>query len=85
MAIYRPADISAVTGMVSIHAQMMEVAIPHRTAVSRLVAPTPVMAPVMVWVVLTGMPPRDAPIMADGCCCFCAEAAHGLEFGDLCT
>ncbi len=37
---------------------------PQCTAVRRWVAPTPTIAPVMVWVVLTGMPPREAPIMA---------------------
>ena len=38
-------------------------AIPQRTAVRRFVDPTPIMAPVIVWVVLTGMPATEAPIM----------------------
>src|SRR5437588_537771 len=42
--------------MVSIQAQTMRRVMPQRTAVSRREAPTPTMAPVMVWVVLTGMP-----------------------------
>ena len=39
----------------------MRPATPHFTAESRFVAPTPMMAPVIVWVVETGMPPRVAP------------------------
>src|SRR6188508_650037 len=46
----------AESGMVSTHAQTMRWATPHFTAEMRLVAPTPMMAPVMVWVVETGMP-----------------------------
>ena len=34
----------------------MFIVIPHRTADRRLVRPTPIMEPVMVWVVETGMP-----------------------------
>ena len=60
----KKAESSADTGIVSIHAQTMVPAIPQRTAVSRLVDPTPTIAPVMVWVVLTGIPATDAPIMA---------------------
>ena len=51
-------------GMVKIHAQIIFPATPQRTAESLLVAPTPTIAPVMVWVVLTGIPKTDAPIMA---------------------
>src|SRR5262245_53269799 len=54
--------ISAAAGMVRIQAQTMRPAIPQRTADSRVVAPTPTMAPVMVWVVLTGMPATAVPI-----------------------
>ena len=46
----------ALTGMVNIHAQSKFMVTPHRTAESRLVAPTPMIEPVMVWVVETGMP-----------------------------
>ena len=42
--------------MVKIHAHTMLPATPQRTALARLVAPTPTMAPVMVCVVETGMP-----------------------------
>src|SRR5256885_454070 len=54
------ADMSAAAGMVRIHAQTIRPAIPQRTADRRLVAPTPTIDPVIVWVVLTGMPNRDA-------------------------
>src|SRR5215207_6675893 len=47
-----PAD----SGMVRIQAQMIRPAIPQRTADSRRIEPTPMIAPVIVWVVLTGTP-----------------------------
>jgi len=50
------AAISADAGMVTTHAHTIRRATPHRTAESRWVAPTPTMAPVMVCVVLTGIP-----------------------------
>ncbi len=50
--------------MVKIHAQIMFPATPQRTEESLLVAPTPTIAPVIVWVVLTGIPKTDAPMMA---------------------
>ena len=43
-------------GMVRIHAQRMLPAMPQRTAETFCAAPTPTIAPVMVWVVETGMP-----------------------------
>ena len=49
-------------GMVMTHAQTMRPANPQRTADKRLVAPTPTMAPVMVCVVLTGIPANAVPI-----------------------
>jgi hypothetical protein len=52
---------AAARGMVSTQAQTMRPATPHFTADSRRVAPTPTIAPVMVWVVDTGMPARVAP------------------------
>src|SRR4051812_29444420 len=47
-------------GMVSTQAQTTRPATPQRTADSRCEAPTPTIAPVMVWVVDTGMPDADA-------------------------
>src|SRR5437016_6257017 len=46
-------------GMVSTQAQTTRPATPHRTAERRRVDPTPTMAPVMVWVVETGIPLDD--------------------------
>ena len=46
----------AESGMVNIHAVMMFPASPHRTAERRVVAPTPIIAPVIVCVVLTAIP-----------------------------
>ena len=50
----KTAPISALQGMVKIHAQTMVPANPQRTAERRLVAPTPMTAEVMVWVVEIG-------------------------------
>ncbi len=58
-----PADSVPVTGMVKIQAQIMVPATPQRTADNLLVDPTPIIAPVIVCVVLTGIPAMDAPIM----------------------
>src|SRR5271169_5890815 len=52
---------AAEAGMVSTQAQTIWVATPQRTAERRWVVPTPTMAPVMVWVVLTGIPARAVP------------------------
>ena len=60
MRMNEAADISAENGIVSAQAQTTLAATPHRTAESRLVDPTPTMAPVIVCVVLTGMPPYVA-------------------------
>ena len=46
-------------GIVSTQAQTIFFAIPHRTAESLLTDPAPIIAPVIVWVVLSGMPKRD--------------------------
>src|SRR6185312_16017278 len=53
---YVTAEMNADAGMVRIHAQTMRPATPQRTADSRLIEPTPMMAPVIVCVVLTGTP-----------------------------
>src|SRR2546427_7465166 len=53
---------SAEAGIVKIHAQTMRPATPQRTAEKRWMAPTPMIEPVMVCVVLTGMPARAVPI-----------------------
>ena len=55
-----PATI-AEAGMVKIQAHTIRLATPQRTADNRCTAPTPTMAPVMVCVVLTGIPERAVP------------------------
>ena len=58
-----PADNMPETGIVKIQAQIMVPATPQRTADSLFVDPTPIIAPLIVCVVLTGMPAIDAPMM----------------------
>lgn len=48
--------IRAEIGIVMIHAQIMFIVRPHLTADNRFVKPTPIMEPVVVCVVETGMP-----------------------------
>ena len=57
------AEMAAETGIVKIHAQIIFPATPQRTAESLLVEPTPTIAPVIVWVVLTGIPATVAPMI----------------------
>ncbi len=52
---------AAEAGIVNIQAVTILPAIPQRTAESRRVAPTPMIAPAMVWVVLTGIPNSAVP------------------------
>ena len=49
---------AAEAGIVMIHAQTIRRATPQRTADSRWIAPTPIIAPVIVCVVLTGIPAK---------------------------
>jgi hypothetical protein len=49
-----------VTGSVSSHDAKMSAVIAHRTTESRRVAPTPRIADVIAWVVLTGIPSSEA-------------------------
>ena len=51
----------ALIGIVRIQTQTMFRAIPHRTALSLFVAPTPMIDEQMTWVVLTGIPATEAP------------------------
>ena len=51
-----------VPGIVSTQAAAILPATPHLTADSLLVIPTPIMDPVMVCVVLTGIPASELPI-----------------------
>src|SRR5262249_58961333 len=52
---------SAEAGMVTIHAHTMRPATPQRTAEKRCSEPTPMIAPVIVCVVLTGIPNVAVP------------------------
>src|SRR5579862_2342809 len=54
----------AAAGMVNIQAVTMLPATPQRTALRRLVAPTPMMEAAMTCVVLTGMPNFMAPTIS---------------------
>ena len=54
--LYATAAMIPAAGMVTSHAHTIRLAIPQRTAFSLFVAPTPTIAPVMVCVVLTGIP-----------------------------
>lgn len=56
---YALAEISAEHGMVNIHAQIIRPATPHFTALIRRREPIPIIEPVMVWVVLTGIPKEE--------------------------
>ena len=49
------------TGMVSTQAHISLAPTPHLTAVTLLVIPAPIMAPVIVCVVLTGIPKASVP------------------------
>ncbi len=49
--------------MVKTQAHIIFPATPQRTALRRFVDPTPIMAPDIVWVVLTGIPATEAPII----------------------
>lgn len=53
--LYTAAPISADTGMVSTHAVIISRETPHRTADRRLIAPTPMIEPLMTCVVETGI------------------------------
>ena len=72
----------AAAGIVRIHAVMMLRATPQRTAEKRRTEPTPMMAPVIVWVVETGIPAHDAPKSVHGPGELGARAADRLERRD---
>lgn len=73
------AAIIADIGMVKTQAQTTRPATPQRTAESRRVAPTPTIEPVMVCVVLTGMPPYVAMYMAAAPAVSAAKPPTGLS------
>ena len=71
---------AAAPGMVSSQAHTIWPATPHRTADKRRVEPTPTIAPVMAWVVLTGMPRIVASRMADAAPVSAANPCTGCNF-----
>ena len=54
---------NALRGMVRIHVQRILRATPHFTVLNPIVDPTPMIDEQMMWVVLTGIPMTDAPMM----------------------
>ena len=60
---YIPAATNAVAGMVSSQAVAISCATPQRTLFILSAAPTPMMAELTTWVVLTGPPTSEAPRM----------------------
>lgn len=72
--------IPALIGMVRSHAQTMFLVTPHRTALARLADPTPIIDPVMVCVVLTGIPAREQPMMVPAADVSAAKPCTGRNF-----
>lgn len=64
--------------MVITHAQTILEATPQRTADSRRVEPAPMIAPVMVWVVETGMPRKVARYSEEAAAVSAEKPAIGL-------
>ena len=69
--------------MVMIQAMTMLPAMPQRTAETRRAAPTPMIAPVIVCVVETGMPSQVAANSVMRAAGLGAEALHRIEPRDL--
>ena len=59
---YTNPDITIVAGIVITQAATIFVAVAQRTEATPFVMPTPMIAPVIVWVVLTGIPRTAVPI-----------------------
>jgi hypothetical protein len=78
--IYIRAEINAAQGMVSIQAHTIWPATPHRTAANRLMAPTPKMEPVMVWVVLTGTPRKEEKKSVEAAAVSAQKPSTGRSF-----
>ena len=74
---------NAAAGIVRSQAQTIRRATPHRTADSRRVAPTPMIAPVIVWVVLIPHPQIRGDANRERRPGFGREAAHRLQACDL--
>src|SRR5438876_10743431 len=70
--------------MVRIQAHTIRPATPHRTADSRCAAPTPEIAPVIVCVVLTGMPKYEASEMVNAAPGSAQKPPNGVSFVRRC-
>src|SRR5271170_7919536 len=66
-------------GMVSTQAQRILVVTPQRTALTRWLAPAPMMQPVMTWVVETGIPIADEVRMVMAALVSAAKPWMGLR------
>src|SRR2546430_7694204 len=75
---------NAERGIVRTQAHTIRLATPQRTEESRRVAPTPMMAPVMVWVVLMGMPAMAVPRRVAAPAVSAQNPPTGLSFVILC-
>jgi len=72
--------INMLAGIVNIQAQTIFLAMPHFTALNRFVAPTPMMDEQIMCVVLTGIPPTDAPRMVIVPAVSAANPSTGVSF-----
>jgi hypothetical protein len=81
---YVSADIAAAQGIVRIQAQTILPATPQRTAVNLRKDPTPIIEPVIVWVVLTGTPSQEARKILDAAADSAQNPSKGFNFATLC-
>src|SRR5690606_4981994 len=68
------------TGIVNIHAHNKLIVTPHRTAEIRLVIPTPIIDPVIVWVIDTGIPICSVKYKAKAPAVSAATPSNGVTF-----
>ena len=70
----------ALIGIVRIHAHKIRRATPHFTVLAPLVVPTPMMDVQMMWVVLTGIPSTEAPMIVEAPAVSAAKPCTGRSF-----
>ena len=75
---------TALIGIVSNHAHTIFRVTPHRTALARFADPTPIIEPVMVWVVLTGIPASEHPMIVPAAAVSAANPWIGRNFATFC-
>src|SRR4030042_890459 len=81
---YVNADIAAAQGIVKIHAHTIFPATPQRTAVNLFKDPIPIIAPEIVWVVLTGIPRPEARKILVAAADSAQNPSKGLNLATLC-